>query len=153
MTEGCGEGQMSDMYQLDLFESLGESADQYTYSLPDFRVKLFQLLENAKDSRTALEVLYFLKSSGMHLYSDHGIYFWKTSLDSSITMGEEPSKPLSDRWMNWGTWANGVCLTARPMSPKTVSAFSLSQVLEEQVDERYFLSAEKTETLLKSLAG
>jgi hypothetical protein len=152
-TKGCGTHMTFEMSQMSIFDCLEMSEDQLTLSREDFLARLSQLQENAKDLQTALEALYFLRSSGSHLFSDPAIYFWKTSQDFSTMMTDEPSKPLSERWMNWGTWGNGVCLTARPTSPKTESEYSLSQVLEEKVDEKYFLSADKTETLLKSLAG
>lgn len=141
----------SEMSQMTIFDSLGESEDQYNLSQGDFRAKLFLLLENVKDSETLLEVLYFLKSSASHLCSDPSIYSWKMLQDFLAMKKEEPSQLSSIQWQNWGTMQSGKCIIQARMSLKTVSESSLSDILEEQVDEKYFLSAEKTETLLKSL--
>jgi hypothetical protein len=43
--------------------------------------------------------------------------------------------------MNWGMTVNGKCLTARiSESHRTGKECSLSDILEEQVDQKYFLS-------------
>ena len=136
----------------DDIQVLGESEDRYSYSLEDFLAKLFQLLESGKDSRTQLEALYFLKSSGSHLFSDPSIYSWKMSQDFLTTTTEEHSKPSSERWMSWGTWDSGLCLTAKTLEfRKTESECSLSDILEENPDPRYYLSEEKTQKLFMSL--
>ena len=44
---------------------------------------------------------------------------------------------------------NGVCLTLKTMEfPKTGKECSLVDILEEEVDERYFLSQKATERLM-----
>src|SRR5690606_40671103 len=89
--------------QMTIFDLLDENEAQYSLSQEDFLARLSVLQESVKDLPTALEVLYFLRSSGSHLFSDPSIYYWKTSQDSSTMTTEEHSKPLSERWMNWGT--------------------------------------------------
>jgi hypothetical protein len=43
--------------------------------------------------------------------------------------------------MSWGMTSNGKCLTARiTESPRTGKECSLSDILEEHVDQKYFLS-------------
>jgi hypothetical protein len=140
------------MYQMDLFgNSENESTEAYGLSLPDFHAKLSALLENVKDLQTRLEVLSFLKSSGSHLFSDPNFYSLKMWTDLETMTEEERSELSSAHWMSWGTWENGKCLTARPTFLKTESGYSLSQVLEDAVPEKYFLSDEKTAKLLMSL--
>ena len=50
-------------------------------------------------------------------------------------------RPLSQPWINWGTMWNGKSLTARILEyPKTENGCSLSDILEENVPEEFFLS-------------
>lgn len=59
------------------------------------------------------------------------------------------SRPLSQPWMSWGMTLNGKCLTARTLeSPKIGNVCSLSDILEENVPEEYFLSEEKVSQLI-----
>ena len=50
---------------------------------------------------------------------------------------------------NWGMTSNGKCLTARiTESPRTGKGSSLSEILEEHPDQKYFLSEKMTQRLL-----
>jgi len=73
----------------------------------------------------------------------------KTSKDFLVTTTAILSKPSSLRLMSWGTTVNGKCLTARiTESPKTENALSLSDILEEHPDPKYFLSEQMTARIL-----
>ncbi len=75
----------------------------------------------------------------------------KTLKDFSVTTVGELSKPSSKRLMNWGMTVNGKCLTARiTESPKTESVSTLSDILEEHPDQKYFLSEKALENLMTS---
>ncbi|VQI51336.1 type II DNA modification methyltransferase [Streptococcus pneumoniae] len=114
----------------------------------DFRAKLSLLQEQDEDLKIQ-EELSSLKLQGSHLFSNPDIYSLKTSRDSSTTTEEIPLRSSSQRWMNWGMMWNGKCLTAKILeSPKIGNVCSLSDILEEEVDERYFLSAEKISQLV-----
>lgn len=122
--------------------SLFEESDVWMLSVEDFRARLSALLESEQDLKI-LEGLCSLRLLGSHLFSDLNIYSLKTSQDSSTMTTEIHSRPSSERWMNWGMMRNGKCSTARILaSPRTESGCLLSDILEEQVDERYFLSEE-----------
>lgn len=55
--------------------------------------------------------------------------------------GGSPSKSSSKQWQNWGILWNGKCVTASILeSRKTESECSLSDILEPDTDEKYFLS-------------
>src|SRR5699024_10497176 len=137
--------------QMDIFDSLYEIEDTSTVSREDFLAKAFQLLGNEEDLPIH-EVLYSLKSCVSPISSDHAIYSLKTSKDSSTTMAELPSRPSSTPWMSSGMMRNGVCLILKiSESHKTGNGCSLSDILEEQVDERYFLSEEQTRKILKPI--
>ncbi|XUO99576.1 hypothetical protein AGMB00912_01146 [Lactiplantibacillus argentoratensis] len=51
-------------------------------------------------------------------------------------------------WTKSGTMSNGQCLTQPKSSLSTGKEFSLSDILEDDVPEKYFLSSEKTEKLI-----
>ena len=53
------------------------------------------------------------------------------------------------QWPNWGILSNGKCLIARTSECRRIgSACSLSDILEESVDDKYFLSEQTTKRLL-----
>src|SRR5690625_1802428 len=134
--------------QMTIFESL-EIEDEWMLLPEDFHAKLFQLLENEKDLKT-LEGLYSLKSLVSPISSNHAIYSLRTSKDYSTMTTEIPSRPSSEPWMNSGMMRNGICLTLKTLEfHKTESECSLSDILEENVPEKYFLSKEATQKLLK----
>ena len=56
------------------------------------------------------------------------------------------------KWTKQGMTVGGRCLTPKISEcHRTVSVCSLSQILEAEVDEKYYLSPEKTQQLLTSL--
>ena len=53
--------------------------------------------------------------------------------------------------MNWGTMSNGRCLTANILGfPRIGKECSLLDILEKQVDEKYFLSDATMEYLIRN---
>nr|DAR68756.1 MAG TPA: hypothetical protein [Caudoviricetes sp.] len=131
-------------YQMTLFEE----SDMLMSSVEDFRARLSQLQETDEVLKIH-EELCSLKLLGSHLFSDLNIYSLRMSKDSSITIEEIPLRSSSQRWMNWGTMWNGKCLTAKILeSPKIESVCSLSDILEENVPEKFFLSDQATKRLI-----
>ncbi len=123
-----------------------------TLSLADFLVNLSRLLASGEVLRT-LEAHCSLKSAASLGLAELSIYGLRTSKDCSLTMMGLPSKPLSERWMNWGMTVNGTCLTARTSeSRKTGNGCSLSQILEQNPDPKYFLSEKTLSGLMKGFA-
>ena len=58
------------------------------------------------------------------------------------------------RWGSWGTISNGRCSTAEvSASPKTESESTLSDILENSPDPKYFLSEKRQELWRKALRG
>ena len=108
----------------------------------DSRARLSALLESDLDSRQKiLEVLSFLKSVAFSETNEYLMFSLKTSKDSSTTMGEEPLLSSSQVLMNWGTTFNGKLLTAKiSESRKIENGYSLSDILEDNPDHKYFLS-------------
>lgn len=125
-----------------------EQLEPLTLSAEDFRAKLESLRELDEDSKI-LEELSSLKLHGLQVFSNPSIFSLKTSKDSSTTMEETPSKQSSERLMNWGMMRNGKFVTAKiSESHKTGNVCSLSDILEENVPETFFLSSEKMQNLM-----
>lgn len=134
----------SQRYQMSLFEE----SDVWTLSVEDFHARLSQLRE-LEEVLKIQEELSSLKSQGSLLFSDLNFFFLKTSKGSSTTTKETPLKQSSERLMNWGMMWNGKCLTAKILeSHKIGSECSLSDILEDNVPETFFLSAEKVSQLV-----
>ncbi|VNF28560.1 methyl transferase [Streptococcus pneumoniae] len=128
--------------------SLFEDSEVWTLSVGAFRAKLSQLQETDEVLKIH-EELCSLKLLGSHLFSDLNIYSLRTSEDSSTMMEGLHLKPSSEPWTNWGMMWNGKCLIARILeSPKIGNVCSLSDILEENVPETFFLSAEKVNHLI-----
>lgn len=63
--------------------------------------------------------------------------------------GGSPLASLSPLWQSWGIVSNGKCLTANTSEfPNTGRECSLSDILEEDPDEKYFLSDRTVERLM-----
>ena len=120
-------------------------ADVYCFGFP---CQAFSIAGRRGGSQI-LEELYFLKSCGWLKSESLKYYSPKMSRDYLTTMRDGPLEPSSEQWMNWGTMWSGSYLTARILEyPKTGNGCSLSDILESQVDEKYFLSDQATKRIL-----
>ena len=120
--------------------SLFEESDVWTLSVEDFRARLSQLQETDEVLKIH-EELSSLKSQGLLPYSNLSIYSSRTSRGLLAMIKGIPLRQSSDRWMNWGMMSNGKCLTAKILEyHKTEKGATLSDILEEQVEDKYFLS-------------
>lgn len=100
------------------------------------------------DLRT-LEALFSLKSQGFYPLKDLNYCSWKTSKDFSATIEGEPLELSLQPFLSWGIYANGRYLTARISEcPKTGKGCSLSDILEDKVEEKYFLSQKAVKGIL-----
>lgn len=121
-----------------------------TSSLEDSLVRLFQSQVSELDSlwmtpegHSLLKCLDSLTKNQYHISS------LRMSRDSSITTEEEPLKSSSKSWMAWGMTVNGSCLTAKiSASRNTEKGYSLSDILEENPDPKYFLSEQQVEAMM-----
>ncbi len=110
------------------------------YSVEDSHVKVLVLQGSEEDFRT-LEALCSMKWRELRLPKDLHFYSWKTSKDCLATTMAGHSKQSCGRLMNWGMTSNGRCLTARiSVSRKTGKESTLSDILEDNPDQKYFLS-------------
>lgn len=76
------------------------------------------------------------------------IYCLKTLKAYSITKKGIPSKLSYMNFLNWGMTYNGKCLTARISdSHSTENVYTLSEILEEYPDQKYFLSKDQVQKI------
>lgn len=99
------------------------------------------------------EALSFLKSPELPPLKDHHFCFLKTFPVSFRMTKAGLLRQSSIRWMNWGTMSHGRCLTARiSESPNPERECILSDILETDVPEKYYLSQKQMERLLYKLS-
>ena len=111
-----------------------------TYLPQGFLANLSALLGKEGDLKI-LEELCSLKLLASPNKSNHAFYSLKTLKGYYHTTKVKHLELSSTRWMNWGMTAGGKCLTAKiSVSPRIGNECSLSDILEEQVDQKYFLS-------------
>ena len=120
-------------------------------SLEDFLVQLSAMLEKKQDSQwKTQEVRSFLRSHGFAQRNDPEIYYSKMLKVYLVTTMEKLSRQSLGFLPTWGIELNGRYLTARTSGfLKTGSEYSLSDILEEQVDDKYFLSQDQMGRLEK----
>jgi hypothetical protein len=132
--------------------SMKETSEQLTLlpyqttnsSVQDFLARVSLLLGNEADLKI-LEAHSSLRSAESYGLKELRIYSLRMSEDSSPMIKGIPSKPSSERWMNWGMTVNGRCLTAKTSeSHRTGKGCSLSDILEDTPDQKYFLSEKQT---------
>ena len=136
-----------------------ETSEQYqaqtspttTYSLVDFHARLSAWQENGGDLMTP-EGHSFLKSLGFSETKDPDILFSKTSKVYLVTTLAKLSRQYLGFSPTLGMECSGRYLIQKTsVSPKTGSGSSLSDILEEHPDQKYFLSEALTRKLLASL--
>ena len=129
-------------------ESTQKNYQTLTASSVDSLVRRLASQEN--DGASMIPVVRsFLTSHGFLGKSNHAILSLRTSKGFYLTTKETHSAPSLPRLMNWGTTVNGVCLTAKTSEfRKTENGCTLSDILEEHPDPKYFLSKEQTAKLV-----
>ena len=122
-------------------------------SVEDFLVKHSQSLESGEVLKIP-EVQCFLKLQEYLKLKDLKLYSLKTSKAYSITTKGKLSESSFKRFQNWGIMFNGWFLTANFSEfPRTERGYSLSEVLEEQVDQKYYLSEKQMKSLQEAHQG
>ena len=121
------------------------------YSLPDFPVSLSVSQGSAEDSKMTQEALSFLRSPELPPLKDH-LFCCLKMFPACFRMTKVGLlRPSSVRWMSWGTMSHGKSLTARiSVSPNPASACILSDILESDVPEKYYLSQMQMQRLLSN---
>src|SRR3990172_253752 len=115
-----------------------------------FLAKHLASLENVKDFRTP-EVLSFLISLGFLPTKDPDIFYSKMSKVYLVMTKEKLSRQYLGFSPTWGMSINGRFLTAKTSeSPRIGKECSLSDILEEKVDPKYFLSEKMVKFLIRN---
>lgn len=119
-----------------------------TFLLEDFPVSLSQSPEQEKDL-TIQEERCFSRLLELLPLKNLSISTWKTfPVCLTMTQGKH-LKQSSIHWMNWGMMCAGRYLTAKISEyPSQEIECSLSDILEDNVPEKYYLSRKQAEKLL-----
>jgi len=121
------------------------------FSVLDFLARRSVSLERGRGLETLVE-RYSSRLPALRGLKDPLYCSLKTLRASSTTMKDLRSRSSSNRWRNWGILSNGRCLTANISGfPRTGNGCSLSDILETEVPDQYFLSQSQTQYLLKNL--
>lgn len=93
----------------------------------------------------------FLRSHELPPLKDHLFCCLKMFPDCCRMTKAGLLRPSSVRWMSWGTMSHGKSLTARiSVSPNPESVCILSDILESDVAEKYYLSQTQMQRLLSN---
>jgi len=138
--------------QMTLQELMQELFREPTVGASDSLARTSALPENSKDSRET-EVLSFSELCNFLKVSRKQIDPNGCSLRMLRTLlaytGDSILDGYSLKWHGGGTMRNGGLSTAKTMAfPKTGRECSLSDILEDSVDEKYFLSETATKRLM-----
>lgn len=140
--------QASQMTKSEILETQG----QLTLFAADSPAKLSRSQENDLDLMTQEERC-SLSFADLPRLSSRKSSCSKTLKDYCLTTMDELSTQSSIRWGNLGMISNTKCLTLKISAyPKTENVCSLSDILETEVDEKYFLSEEQQIKLLSKLS-
>ena len=121
-----------------------------TCSSADSPVKRLVSLENAGDL-TILEALSFLRSHESVEQKSQDIYYLKTSRAYLVTTKEIPSRRSLKFSPTLGIFYNGKFSIVRTTpSHRIGKECSLSDILEEHVDQKYFLSEKMVKFLMRN---
>lgn len=119
-----------------------------TYSALDFLAKLFRLQARNGRVQASLVERYLHRLLGLRRLRDPSFYCWKTSEVSFLQALGETSPSSLGRWEAWGIYSSGKCLTASTTELHRIGrGCSLSDILEEHVSGKYFLSERMLEAL------
>ena len=118
----------------------------------DSLVKVFQSQESGAGLPTQ-EELCSLKSLGLPQLKDLNIFCLRTYPDCYRMTEAGRLQPSSARFQSWGTTSRGRCLTARiSVFPNPERECILSDILEKDAPEKYYLSQSQMERLLWKLS-
>lgn len=120
-----------------------------TSSVLDFLARASRMLDSGEGLKTqgGLSFSKFAESLGI---KDHLFCSLRTSKGSLITIQGKHFEPSSNRWMNLGMTYNGKCLTVDGLEFHRIeNESSLSGILEDNPDPKYFLSEKAVKGLVR----
>lgn len=119
-----------------------------TLSLLDGLAKTIACLENEQDKERVREVVFSLRQLEFSGLKTPSISLLKTSPDYSALMMVVTSTQQLECSPTLGMTVNGKFLIQGGFSPRIESGLSLSDILLEAVDHKYFLSEKHQQTIL-----
>ena len=130
-----------------------ETSNQESYQILTYLQQVFPAKRSVSqgsfsDSKKP-EVHSFLKSLGLHGKRNHNFCSLKTLGISSHMTKDGHSERSLIHWMKLGMTRNGFSLTLNFSFLKTGNESILSDILETDVDQKYFLSEQATQSILK----
>jgi len=130
-------------------KSIPKTYQTLTSWLADSHVKRFLLQEKEEGSMTP-EELSFLRLQGFSKTKDPDIFYWKTFEVYYLTTREKLSRQYLKFSPTWGIMCNGHYLTRRiSKCPKGEREFLLRDILEENVEGKYYLSEETAKRIME----
>ena len=131
-------------------QSIQKTCPILILSLEDSLVSRSASVESAADSRTPEERC-SLKLPVLPRLKDLSICCLKMYPDCLTTTPAGHLQPSSVRWTNWGMMSHGKCLTAKITECRKPDAeCTLSDIIEKNVPEKYYLSHKQVGKLLYS---
>ena len=132
-------GPMPIIIQATLGESIQKTFPTTISFVLDFLANPSRWLGRGKVSKIPVE-RYSSRYVELRKLSNLRGYCLRMSPGSSTTMKDLRSKSSWNRWMNWGIGLNGKYLTAHILDhPKGEKEYSLWDILENEVEDQYFL--------------
>ena len=127
--------------QLSLFGQTSSAGDSHARIYPSPETVKGWLEEEADCGTNTIELSVSLNRNG---------WSWKTYQDFFQAKAEGTLPSSFEGWMNSGTWGCGKLLTVNSLEyPSAAAVCSLSDILETQVDLKYFLSAKACRGILR----
>lgn len=113
--------------------------------------KLFHL-QGIDEDLKMLEDQCFLRLQERPGKSNHAIWHLKMFEGYYHTTRGGRSELSSLHWMSWGMTRNGYCVTAKiTESHRTGSGYTLADILENEVDDKFYLSGDQVERLVNQM--
>ena len=144
--------EMENGTQMTLDEFVPMTSQKPIAGVSDSRAKISQLPENNLDFKETVQTCF----SELCTLSDNSkkkinpLTFSLRTLKICLVLMEDGTSPdCSLKWSGVGTMQNGKCSTPKILEfHKTGKGVSLSDILEEEVLQKYFLSKEQTEKIV-----
>lgn len=130
-----------------------KNSEKLTSLLSDFRAKICRLLESGQVLE-AVEADYSLRRCGLLSTCDPVFLSLKTSKVCLQATEDKTLKQSCEKLPTLGFMsANGNCLIHPGFYPKIESGFTLSDILQETVEEKYFLSEKALQRVSENWGG
>lgn len=136
-----------------LDQSMQKMFQEQSAGVSEHHAKILVSLEEGRDLMETDQALYekFLESwKNKKSKTDLNGLSMKMLRECFLQTEDSTIYRSSLKWTDSGTIANGRISTQNGMSRKTGSAYTLSDILEDTVDQKYFLSREQMEKIVFS---